>query len=77
MFGINDDSTIVLGKIQYHTQWYGNVEIAIYISYPDPVIIADPASIFEQRYLARTLRDVILHKWRETDIFTSTDFNSI
>ena len=77
MLGIDDDSTIVLGKAQYNTQWYGNVEVTIFISYPDPVIITYPASIFEQRYLTGTLRDVICHECRETDILAPVNLDSV
>ena len=77
MLGIDDDPTMVLGEAQYHTQWYGNVEVTIFISYPYPVIIAYPASIFEQRYLTGTLRDVIFHECRETDILAPVNLDGI
>ena len=77
MLSINDDSKIVLSKAQYHIQWYGNVKVTIFISYPDPIIIADPAIIFEQTYLTGTLRDVIFHECRETDILAPVNLDGI
>ena len=45
--------------------------------FPCSVIIAYPASIFEQRYLTGTLRDVIFHECRETDILAPVKLDSM